>query len=73
MIEFFEDGKTELYNLKSDIAEKKDLSLENPEMHRQLKKILMDWREDLNAPVPSESNPEFDSLEYNLLVSKFSQ
>ncbi len=60
LIEFFEDGRIELYNLKDDIAEKNNLASTKPDKARELHKLLADWRRSLNAPVPTTPNPEFD-------------
>ena len=58
--EYFEDGALQLYNLKEDIAEQKDLAKERPAMVSRLHKMLKDWRRDTNAIVPKALNPKFD-------------
>jgi len=60
LIEFFEDGRLELYNLKEDIAEKNNLAERMPEKTGELHKLLTDWRNSVNAPVPTERNPKYD-------------
>lgn len=62
LIEFYENGSVELYNLKEDIGEKNDLSDQYSEKKNELYKLLDDWRKNVNAPVPTEINPEFDEL-----------
>ena len=57
----FEDGGLELYNLREDIGETKDLSKSNAAKTRELLSKLEEWRKETNAPVPSERNPEFDA------------
>ncbi|HEU5119302.1 MAG TPA: sulfatase [Isosphaeraceae bacterium] len=52
LIEFFEDGHTELYNLRDDIGEQHDLSSKMPEKARDLHQKLVSWRESINAPMP---------------------
>jgi len=59
LIEFFEDGKLELYNLKEDISESNDLSKSNLEKTRELYNDLLKWREQVGAPVPTELNPDY--------------
>jgi arylsulfatase A len=59
LIEFFEDGTLELYNLKEDIAEAKNLAGENPETARRLQRRLAEWRRSVNAAMPAP-NPDFD-------------
>jgi len=60
LIEFFEDGKVELYNLKDDISETNDLSGTKTTKARELHKFLAEWRKSVNAPVPTEKNPKYD-------------
>ena len=60
LIEFFEDGKLELYNLKEDIGERNDLSEKMPEKTKELHTLLQVWRKSVNAPVPTKLNPEYD-------------
>ena len=59
--EYFEDGALELYNLKDDISERKNLAKANPAKARELHKLLVDWRKKINAPVPSKPNPDFNA------------
>jgi arylsulfatase A len=47
LIEFFDTGERELYNLKEDIGETTDLKLENPKKLDELQKMLIDWREEI--------------------------
>ena len=49
LIEFFENGRVELYNLKNDIDEKHNLTHEYPEKVAELKKQLADWRREVGA------------------------
>ena len=58
LIESLEDGSAELYNLKTDSLEQNDLAEENPEKVKELKKMLADWRLDVNAQMP-EPNPKY--------------
>ena len=60
LIEFFEDGKVELYNLKDDISETNDLSKAKPEKTKELHRTLVEWRKSVNAPVPTEKNPQYN-------------
>ncbi len=56
LIEYFEDDRTELYNLKEDIREARDLSKQFPEKVKQMKDSLAKWRKDVNAAMPVESH-----------------
>ena len=58
--QYFEDGALELYNLRDDIGERNDLSESNPEKTQELLTRLESWRSEINAPIPSEANPDFD-------------
>jgi arylsulfatase A len=59
LLEFFEDGKLELYNLTEDIGEHNNLAKEMPEKAQDLKKKLEVWRFSVEAAMP-EINPDFD-------------
>jgi len=60
LIEFFEDGTLELYNLKDDIGEKNNLADKMPDKTRQLHRLLVRWRKSIGAAVPTEKNPQYD-------------
>ena len=60
LIEFFETGRVELYNLAEDISETKNLSLSNPGRTALLLETLQSWRGTVNAPVPKELNPDYE-------------
>jgi arylsulfatase A-like enzyme len=53
LIEFYEDGRLELYNLKTDIGEKHDLKDEHPEKVRELQQRLNRWRKAVDARMPT--------------------
>jgi len=59
--EYFEDGALELYNLKDDVGERRNLAQISPEKAEELHKLLVAWRKKINAPVPARANPEFDA------------
>jgi len=52
LLEFFENGRLELYNLHDDIGEKKNLAKEMPEKTKELHDKLVAWRKDVKAPIP---------------------
>jgi len=60
LIEFFEDGKCELYNLKDDIGEQNNLAEKMPEKLKELYEVMVKWRKSVNAPVPKQKNPAYD-------------
>lgn len=53
LIELFEDGATELYDLVSDPGERRDLSREQPEKRDELLRRLRDWRREVGAAMPT--------------------
>lgn len=59
--EYFEDGELELYNLREDIGESKNLATTEVDRVRELHSRLKDWRAAINAPVPTEPNPKYDA------------
>jgi len=58
LIEFFEDERLELYNLREDIGEDRDLADELPAVTARLSRLLADWRESIEARIP-QPNPDF--------------
>ena len=60
LIEFFETGHVELYNLVDDIAESKNVAAANPDRTALLLEKLQSWRESVSAPVPMERNPDYE-------------
>ncbi|MHC4300469.1 MAG: sulfatase, partial [Planctomycetota bacterium] len=60
LIEYFEDGRLELYNLKDDIGEQNNLAQKMPDKTKQLHERLKQWRRSVNAPVPTELNPAYN-------------
>ncbi|MFN9977862.1 MAG: sulfatase/phosphatase domain-containing protein, partial [Phycisphaerae bacterium] len=53
LIEYFEDGRTELYDLTNDPAEATDLSSDQPELAEQLRIRLQTWRRSVGAALPA--------------------
>ena len=58
LIEFFEDGKIELYDLEKDIAETTNLVLKEPAVATALLKEMVKWRTSVKAQMPT-LNPLF--------------
>ena len=59
LIEFFEDGRSELYNLAEDIGEQPNLAAAMPRKTNELHQMLRAWRESLHAPVPTKRDPKY--------------
>jgi arylsulfatase A-like enzyme len=58
LIEYFEDGRLELYNLRDDLGEANDLATAMPEKARELQKMLAEWRRSVGAQMPTP-NPDY--------------
>jgi arylsulfatase A-like enzyme len=58
LIEFYEDNRLELYNIKQDIGEKNNLADKMPGKAAELHKMLTDWRKDVDAKMPTP-NPDY--------------
>lgn len=58
LMEFFEDGHLELYNLRDDLGEQKNLAAENPEKTKELHAKMIAWREAIKAPMPTRNNEQ---------------
>jgi arylsulfatase A-like enzyme len=57
LIEHFEDGRVELFDLATDPGERRDLAAERPERAAVLKERLAAWRTAVGAAMPSP-NPQ---------------
>ncbi|MCP3920093.1 MAG: sulfatase [bacterium] len=53
LIERFDDGTLELYDLEADRAEERDLAREQPQRAADLQRRLADWRERVGAKMPT--------------------
>ncbi len=60
LIETFETGRIELYDLDVDPGETRDLTEERPELAEELHGRLRRWRAEVDAPMPTRvvSNPD---------------
>lgn len=59
LIEFFDDGSLELYNLEEDVGEQHNLATEMPDKAIALRARLAAWRQAVGAKMPTP-NPDFD-------------
>jgi len=58
LIEFYEDNRVELYNVREDIGERRDLSARMPEKAAELRRMLHQWLRDVGALMPTP-NPNW--------------
>jgi len=70
LIEDFESGRTQLYNLKADIGEAKDLSTTDPARRSSLYLRLKRWREETRAIMPT---PKTEAASLPLPVKRSTQ
>ena len=59
LIEWYEDGRVELYNLKDDLGEQNDLAASMPDKGAELRRMLHAWRNEVGAKMP-EGEPRED-------------
>jgi arylsulfatase A len=60
LIEFFDDMRLELYNVREDISEQNNLAGAMPAKAAELRERLHAWRKEAGAQMPSR-NPNYDS------------
>jgi len=58
LLEYYEDGSVQLFNLKDDMSEHHDLAAKEPEKVNELKNMLREWRETIGAKMMM-ANPEY--------------
>ena len=58
LIEFYETGEVELYNLKEDEGEQKNIASDAPEVVQRLRKKLSNWQQSVSAAMPTP-NPDY--------------
>ena len=59
LVEFFNDMHVELYNIREDIGETKDLVASNPKKTEELRARLHAWRTEVGAQMPTP-NPNYN-------------
>ena len=59
LIEFFDDGHVELYNLREDVGEQMNLAAVEPRLAKGLREMLVRWRERVEAKIP-QPNPDYE-------------
>ena len=58
LIEWYEDGKLELYDLEKDISEANNIASSNVKMVATMKAALDQWRKQVGAKMP-QLNPSY--------------
>lgn len=59
LIQYFEEGSLELYDLKNDPSEKTNLAKTKTEKRAELLRDLQAWQKETKAPIPTEINPAY--------------
>jgi arylsulfatase A-like enzyme len=57
LLEYFEDGRLELYNLRHDIGERNNLATAQPQRAAALRQKLASWRQQVGAKMPTPHDP----------------
>lgn len=58
LLEFFEDKHIELYDIKADIGQNRDLVKEQPQRAAEMLARLTEWRKSINAQMPARRDVE---------------
>ncbi len=58
LIEYFEDNRLELYNLRDDLSERNNLAAKMPDKTKELHEKLLAWRREIKAPMPRPITPQ---------------
>jgi len=61
LIEFFDDGRRELYDMNDDPGEERDRAAGEPDLVEDLAEALATWRVSVSARIP-EPNPRYETL-----------
>jgi arylsulfatase A len=59
LIEWYEDGKLELFNLSKDEGEQNNIAASNANIVKDMKTALDEWRKNMNAKMPVP-NPNYN-------------
>ncbi len=58
LIEYYEDGRRELFDVKKDISESRNLAADKPDVVKELAAELDKWRKEVGAKMPT-ANPDY--------------
>jgi arylsulfatase A-like enzyme len=59
LIEYYENNRSQLFNLRNDPAEQRDLASAEPAKAQELRTMFHAWRKNVSAEMP-QPNPDFD-------------
>jgi arylsulfatase A len=58
LLEYFENDTVQLFNLRDDVGEQRDLSREQPQLAKKMTAMLRQWRTSVSAAM-TEPNPDY--------------
>ena len=70
LIQFFESGDLELFNLSDDLAESTNVSQSNPAIVDELYSDIKTWQTRTDAAIPRATNPAFDEAAEKAAIEK---
>ncbi len=66
LVEYYDTGTVELYDLARDISERRNLAAQHPDRVAQMRAALAVWRKQVNAQT-NRPNPDFDPSKFREL------
>jgi len=73
LMEFFDSGEKELYNLRDDQGEERNLLNENPAIVEKLYNMMLEWRKDVGAQIKGVQMKNQQKLKAGILKEPFGQ
>jgi arylsulfatase A-like enzyme len=70
LVEYYDVGRTELYDLAADVREERDLAAQQPERVTRMRAALGNWRQAVGAQT-NQPNPAADPGKFRLLYQDF--
>ncbi len=70
LIQFFESGDLELYDLSSDLGETTNVAQSNPTTVDELFSEVKIWHAETNAAIPQAANPDFNNSKEKAAIEK---
>jgi arylsulfatase A-like enzyme len=69
LVEYYDEEKAELYDLRADPGETRDLAAQHPDRVVQMRAALAAWRQEMKAQ-DNRPNPNFDPAKYRALYGE---
>lgn len=69
-VRYYDTGETQLFDLRTDVAEKQNLAAQQPQQVERLKKLHDDWLTAIDAQ-QNTPNPDFDAALFKRLYQDF--